>query len=82
MPKLNPDQIIGKSVKYFDFIGCERFGRIVFIEPYPQDPEQVYVYIEDDDMEFNTNIIVIADRKPVKVIYAEIRLSSEVYIDG
>ena len=70
--------LIGKSVKYYDYLDSERFGSIVAIEPYPMDPEQVYVYIEDNDTELNTHQEFINGQV---VRFAEIRPSSEVYID-
>lgn len=74
------DNIIGTPVRYFDYIGSERFGRIVAIEPYLLGPDQVYVYIEDEETEFNIHDIIV-DNKVIKIKYSELRLSSEVYID-
>ena len=72
------DEIIGLSVRYFDYLGLERFGRIVFAEPSNTNPNTVYVYIEDEESEFNIHEIVLVS----KVIrYAEIRESTEVYPD-
>ena len=72
------DEIIGLSVRYFDYLGLERFGRIVFAEPSNTNPDIVYVYIEDEESEFNIHEIVLVS----KVIrYAEIRESTEVYPD-
>lgn len=77
MEKFN-DSIIGKAVKYYDYLDAERFGHIVAIEPYPMDPEQAYIYIEDNEPEFNIHQDFING----KVLrYAEIRPSDEVYID-
>ena len=69
--------IIGLHIKYFDYLGLERFGRIIYIEPYPHDSEVVYVYIEDEESEFNTHSDIL-DGKNIK--YAEIRLSTEIYL--
>ena len=71
-------KLIGKSVKYFDYLDTERFGTIVAIEPYPNDPEQVYVYISDTDEEFNIHSDLVNGQQ---INYAELRLSSEVYFD-
>ena len=72
------DEIIGLSVRYFDYLGLERFGRIVFAEPSNANPNTVYVYIEDEESEFNVHEVALVS----KVIrYAEIRESTEVYPD-
>ena len=72
------DEIIGLSVRYFDYLGLERFGRIVFAEPSNANPNMVYVYIEDEESEFNIHEVALVS----KVIrYAEIRESTEVYPD-
>lgn len=67
--------IIGRTVRYFDYIGSERYGRIIFVEPYPMDPDQVYVYIEDEEIEFNIHEDFLGGQN---IRYAEIRPSSEV----
>ena len=54
---MNYDEIIGLSVRYFDYLGLERFGRIVFAEPSNMNPNIVYVYIEDEESEFNVHDI-------------------------
>lgn len=72
------NKLLGRSVKYYDYLESERFGRIVAIEPYPMDQTQAYIYIEDNEPEFNIHQDVIVG-KAVK--YAEIRPSSEVYLD-
>lgn len=75
---MNYDEIIGLSVRYFDYLGLERFGRIVFAEPSNTNPNTVYVYIEDEESEFNIHEVALVS----KVIrYAEIRESTEVYPD-
>lgn len=72
------DEVIGLSVRYFDYLGLERFGRIVFAEPSNTNPDMVYVYIEDEESEFNIHELALVS----KVIrYAEIRESTEVYPD-
>ena len=72
------DNITGLHVKYYDYLGLERFGRIIFTEPYPYDTSILYVYIEDEETEFNIHKDVLNGNE---IEYAEIRLSSEVYID-
>ena len=72
------DEIIGLSVRYFDYLGLERFGRIVFAEPSNTNPDMVYVYIEDEESEFNIHELALVS-KVIK--YAEIRESTEVYPD-
>lgn len=72
------ENLIGKSIKYFDYLGSERYGSIAAIEPYPEDQNQRYIYIEDCDPEFNIHQDCITGKN---INYAEIRLSSEVYID-
>lgn len=76
--ELNTDQLIGKAVKYYDYLDLERFGHIVATEPYPIDPTQAYIYIEDNDPEVNTHQDFINGQI---VNYADIRPSGEVYID-
>lgn len=70
--------IIGKHVKYFDYVGDERFGTIIAAEPYPMDPEVAYVYIEDEDPEYNIHEDFVGG---TLIKYAEIRPSTEVYPD-
>lgn len=72
------DNITGLHIKYYDYLGLERFGRIIFTEPYPHDNTILYVYIEDEEPEFNIHKDVLNGNE---IAYAEIRLSSEVYID-
>ena len=72
------DEVIGLSVRYFDYLGLERFGRIVFAEPSNTNPDMVYVYIEDEESEFNIHELALVS-KVIK--YAEIRESTEVYPD-
>lgn len=78
MAKKKPKSIIGQHVKYFDYLDAEHYGTIVAVEPYPADPDQVYVYIEDEESEFNIHEDIINGQN---IKYAEIRPSSEVYID-
>lgn len=69
---------IGLHVKYFDYLGLERFGRIIYVEPSNMNPDIFYVYIEDEEPEFNIHDININGE--VKM-YADLRPSNEVYID-
>lgn len=71
--------IIGKQVIYYDYLCSERHGRIVGIEPCPEDPEQVWVYIEDEELELNIHHEQIQSGQ--FIIYAELRLSGEVVLD-
>lgn len=72
------DNIIGLHIKYFDYLGLERFGRICYAEPSNVNPNQIYVYIDDEEPEFNIHE-VITPSGPLK--YAEIRTNEEVYPD-
>lgn len=76
--KKEPKTIIGRHVKYFDYLDAEHYGTIVAIEPYPIDPAQVYVYIEDEESEFNIHEDEINGQM---IKYAEVRPSAEVYMD-
>lgn len=76
--QISSNNIIGKHVRYFDYLDDERFGTIVAIEPYPMDPEVVYVYIEDEDPEYNVHQDFVNGSL---ITYAEIRPSTEVYPD-
>lgn len=70
--------IIGTRIKYYDYLGSERFGSIIATEPYPDDPEILYCYIEDDDPDENINQDVVCG---INILYATLRPSNEVYID-
>lgn len=70
--------IIGLDVKYYDFLGQMQFGKIVYAEPFPQDKDLAYVYIEDENPDFNVHRIDTLDGT---ITYADIRISDEVYID-
>lgn len=72
------EEIIGLHVKYYDFLGLERFGNIVFAEP-TTDPEVAYVYIEDEDPVENNKTLNFVDGRII--FYAEIRLSTEIARD-
>lgn len=72
------ENCIGLHVKYFDYLGLERFGRIIYVEPSNMNPDKFYVYIEDEESEFNIHDININGE--IKM-YAELRINDEVYID-
>ena len=72
------DAVIGKSVKYYDYLDDERFGTIVAIEPYNQNEGVAYIYISDNEEEYNIHEDMIGGKW---VKYAELRLSTEVYLD-
>lgn len=67
---------LDKTVKYYDFLDAERYGRIVAVEDNPNDPETPYIYIEDEEQEFNEHLDEVNGEQ---IRYAEIRLSSEIY---
>ena len=69
--------LIGKTIKYYDYLDTERFGRIVGIENNHNDPSAPFIYIEDEEMEYNIHSDIINGSQ---IAYAEIRLSSEVYL--
>lgn len=73
------DNIIGKPVKYYDYVGDERFGSIIAIDPSNFGDDIVYCYIEDEDPSYNIHNELIIDGMVKR--YAELRLSTEVYID-
>lgn len=70
--------IIGLHVKYFDYLGLERFGRICYTEPSNMNPSIIYVYIDDEEPEFNIHTIMTPNGE---LKYAEIRTNEEVYLD-
>lgn len=78
------DQIkdyIGCTVRYFDYLGSERYGRIAYMEPCTADDAvegTMYVYIEDEEIELNIHEASFVDGGVIE--YAEIRLSTEIAI--
>lgn len=72
--------IIGTHVRYFDYLGFERFGTICHYEFSNMNPNMCYVYISDEDQEFNVHQLMCPDGKVI--YYAEIRLSNEVSVDS
>lgn len=78
MALIDSSELIGKQVIYFDYMGIERHGNIVAFEP-SNDPEQLYLYIADEDEEENIHDL---QTSPTTVImYAEMRLSGDVILD-
>lgn len=73
---INADTAIGQAIKYYDYLGLERYGKIVGVEPYLDDI--AYIYIEDEEVEYNIHNHVI-NGNPIH--YAEIRTSDNVYMD-
>lgn len=72
------ETIIGLHIKYFDYLGLERFGRICYSEPSNMSPEIVYVYIDDEEPEYNIHTVMTPNGE---IKYAEIRTNTEVYLD-
>ena len=82
---------LGKSIIYYDYLGYQRYGKIGWMEPYegdqPDDGTIIsWVYISDDDPEYNVHEFVVnvgtAKKPDIKhIMYAEIRLSTEVILD-
>ena len=68
--------IIGQHVKYYDYLGTERFGNIAAFEPAGND--LAWIYIVDEDPNFNDKVDLV---NGVQIQYAEVRISTEVYID-
>jgi hypothetical protein len=77
--EISINNIIGKKIVYLDYLGCERYGKIIHIEPYPLQDNLVYVYIQDDEYSENTHTIITQNGEEM---YAELRLSNEVYFDN
>lgn len=86
------DNIIGTNIIYNDYLGLQRYGKIAWIEPYEapdavdEDGETVWVYIVDDDPQYNVHEFVVnmgSVEKPDirQFMYADVRLSTEVSID-
>lgn len=70
------DEVIGTHVRYFDYLGLERFGIVIAAEHYRDD--LAYLYIEDEEPEYNIHEDFV---NGAIVRYAEIRLSDQVNID-
>lgn len=71
------NELIGQHVIYYDYIGIECYGIIVAIEPFSED--EVLIYIEDEDSEDNIHNDIV---NGINIRYAEIRRSSEIYLDN
>lgn len=72
------NKLIGRPVIYNDYLGFKQYGQIVFIEPYPNDPELAYLYIQNEIVDENTHHLETANGI---ISYADIRVSSDVYLD-
>ena len=85
------EDILGRPIKYYDYLGLERAGQIAYVEPYlgnkvqddTNDKRVVWIYIADEDPEENVNSYVyqIASGEKKEFMYATIRLSTEVFLD-
>ena len=71
-------EIIGLHVKYYDYLDSERFGKVVAVEPYKDYPDFAYLYISDEDPQFDIHEDIVNGQL---VRYSEIRISDEVYVD-
>lgn len=69
-------KLLGKTIKYYDYLDAERYGRIAAVEHNPNAPDTPYIYIEDEEQEFNIHQDNINGKE---INYAEIRPSNEVY---
>lgn len=70
---------IGLHVKYYDYLGIDRYGKIIAVERSNMNPDDFYVYIEDEVPEYNIHEDMV---NGVIIRYTEIRLSQDVYIDN
>lgn len=84
--------ILGTEIIYEDYLGQQRSGVIAWIEPCKtavvdeNGNYDVWVYIADQDIEYNNKTIVVqaeVNGKPETrtICYADLRLSSEVILD-
>ena len=85
--------VIGNHVIYYDYLGYERTGIVGFIEPYnapddtPGEGSVVWVYIVDDDPDYNVHEFIYNANGNMQcpdlrhLMYAEMRLSTEVILD-
>ena len=85
--------IIGTHIFYKDYLGIERAGIIGWFEDYKGDePDEdglktVWLYVCDEDPEYNTHQIVVDMGQPGRpdlktICYADMRLSTEVRLDN
>lgn len=79
MPNNNTD--INLAVHYNDYLGYEHTGMIVLVQECPtaEVEGEVYVYIKDDDDQYNDKEYISPEGVQFK--YAEIRRSTEVWRD-
>lgn len=75
---VNPLELLGKQIKYFDYLGLERSGKIIAFEPCPDIDDILYLYIEDEDPEFNIHNDIINGKN---ISYAELRRSNDIILD-
>ena len=86
------DNVIGAKIIYEDYLGFERYGSIGWIEQYngPEndDPDSlvVWVYVVDEDPEYNTHEFITNmgtfDKPDIRhIMYADLRLSTELRLD-
>lgn len=73
--------VLGTEIIYQDYLGIDHKGIIGWCEPYygPQDDSDkmvVWIYVVDDDPELNIHEFYTAENKCI--MYAEVRLSTEV----
>lgn len=85
-------ELLGKEIIYEDYLGQKRSGVIGWVEPCKTAEVDengrfdVWIYIADQDIEYNTKTIIVpmmnnGKREMTTVCYADIRLSSEVILD-
>ena len=79
---LSSEKVIGLHVTYSDFLGFERYGTIVAVEPItnpvPGEEDCMWIYIEDEDQEYNIHQLLT----PAGIVwYCELRISNQVILD-
>lgn len=90
---VSASDVLGSDIKYKDYLGYERPGKIGWIEPYfgsdSNDPDGqiVWVYVVDDDPDYNVHEFIVnmgsMEKPDLRTInYAELRLSTEVVLDN
>ena len=70
--------LLGKAVIYYDYVGDERYGKIIAIEPYSTDSDLAWIYISDNEDIYNIHEDVVNENL---IKYAAIKLSDEIYLD-
>lgn len=73
------DRYLNKPVMYYDTLGFMCYGKIVAIEPYPQDRNLAWIYIEDEDDDVNTMQDMV---NGALIKYAALRISTDVILDN